>query len=872
MKTDEKRKKIGRIISELDSTDSQTYDCLSEAYFDLAVDLKGKEAEDIREKALAAFNEAVAIKNKTIVFQKPKEINRENQHDIPYEQESDNNKIPSSVIKKTVDLGGTNQGGMDINTGSELLEEDNDLQESKSQELQISKRWYSGLKVTDSMLWNEAQKMRAHQKSYDAIYQELFVNKNWCNGLKEKNQALWQEALKMNKNGKSYSAIVQKLKSSKHYDDLKEKDQTPLKEPQEMNDEEECFSKKDEELVTHFNPKTLIRDEVLNILFEVNQLLQLRKSTNVSDLEDKQLWEIYNRINALQKKGANTLYLKHKSNEITDPIMGFLKEIEGVNKTNSKKEMYSDNQITQAYNYINKCRKIFQFISFNFPEKIKSDNLLNLENKSDLIIFMLEGNSSNSIRDSQKKLSDDDDVVELNKFVKEYATLLNILLSKKAKSLSGKEVALKMVHFQNPANRIDMALPDAAGVCTILEKKAGFTLERFSSTQKKMNKVTLIKNGEIRKDKFQLYLNQMIDDYLSADPLSSNELTSNAAQVKIPDNMNTTNKFIGRKRDREKELDLSELGNLNKSSNKKTIGQGNIQDYLQSLSINNDNKNSRIRQKQQVFIAKIVDQYLINNSKIKKGLKTKRPSLNDTNTGIYNSFLSLKNVQSSFLSDDQVFLSLAYFLRDRNDVLVIGPRSGKVLNIVGNPEVVLQDAITIIKNADLASKKYITFPYRDGTHFTSVVIDIQKGVIIFSNSLRYNSMGERTTREDVGVDIISTNSQLPVLRAILKNKFSDDKSFHIFNAKCPEQQDDYMCSVHTVVNSLRFCNEKLAIFDGEIAVNQRHEELNDPTESPTLLVDLIESDQIDSDNFFKDQLQIKLITAARIWSDYGDIY
>lgn len=254
------------------------------------------------------------------------------------------------------------------------------------------------------------------------------------------------------------------------------------------------------------------------------------------------------------------------------------------------------------------------------------------------------------------------------------------------------------------------------------------------------------------------------------------------------------------------------------------------------------------------------DYFNIIESAIKNKPGYKAPDLGSDGIDkkILESFIETKKNQNGFLSDDQVALSLSYFLRNRDDVLVINPRSGRTYDEGGNSQLVLQDVIDIIDNADLTTKKYITFPYRHGLHFTSVVINIQKGKIIFSNSFRYDLKGNAIVG-GVGGDLISDNIELKNLQESLKNKFGNN--FNVVNAKCPAQGDSYMCGVHTVINSVRFCNQSLEEISQALSGTQ------DPNQNQDALDDVIESSQNQ-----KNQLQLKLISAAKIWEEYGELY
>ena len=145
------------------------------------------------------------------------------------------------------------------------------------------------------------------------------------------------------------------------------------------------------------------------------------------------------------------------------------------------------------------------------------------------------------------------------------------------------------------------------------------------------------------------------------------------------------------------------------------------------------------------------------------------------------------------LTDDQVSQATQFFIG--KDALVINrSHSGQVDN--------LKDVVEIIENAEIVPDEIITFSYRNGFHFMSVVIDVRKKNINFTNSFEDKShlcVGEfLEVAENRG------------LRQVLDEKFRE--GFKITMTPVEErvvqdeasegnEGDNTTCGVHAILNN-----------------------------------------------------------------------
>ena len=111
-----------------------------------------------------------------------------------------------------------------------------------------------------------------------------------------------------------------------------------------------------------------------------------------------------------------------------------------------------------------------------------------------------------------------------------------------------------------------------------------------------------------------------------------------------------------------------------------------------------------------------------------------RPAaLTDINT-LVDDQMAAVSANSRYLAEDHVSLGLASALESQKDVLVIARSLNMGATDDGVHDGSLTDVEEIIRNSRLNGIKFITFTYRKGPHFMSVVVDVAKKEVAFSNS------------------------------------------------------------------------------------------------------------------------------------------
>jgi hypothetical protein len=650
---------------------------------------------------------------------------------------------------------------------------------------------------------NQIQNKLDNGSSYASTYQEFKTCKEWCENLEDYD--LKKQIQKKLDKGSSYASTYNEFKISKDWCD-KQKDSTFKIAIQTKIDKGSLSSDPFEEF-----KKEILHNKMEKILNHNSDAQQLIDQTN----SNKQL-STRTIINHLyDAKSTNINYSNEKVEQLgKNPLMSYLKTL---NKENSK----SNSHLLETYNYVDKCRAIYLFILENLQKDKTLHNyfqpLIELDGKKELINYMQEQQNNEKFLTEKKELVNltDDENKELTNFLIQYEKLMDSFIS------VSQQLKLSSIIKQAKTGL------QTSNIETLLKSKLNFNYNnyRFHSSNRKKKPTPISKT-------IQLQL-----ELLNAK--SENNETFLSKKKNRPINKIQNNQLVNSDIKHENFYPKEEKeNNLDRDQNSL------LTDYLTF----NRNENSNIPTQ--------------NGGKLENTETTDEVIffLKD----LENSINALKT-NNGYLFYYQVVLALACFLHDRNDVLVLSPRPGETYS-GGNSEVVINDAITIIDNADLSPTNYITFPYRCGSHFASVVINLNQSKIIFSNSSTYDEMGNHIDRNDSrGFDLLSENQLLPKLKNVLKNK--TQKDFEIVNAKCPQQKDHYMCGVHAVINSLRFCNQSLTIFEQEIEVNQSGQELNDPTKYPDLITDLIESN--DSQ---KEALQVKLITAATIWNENSSLH